>query len=1110
MKQKLLKFCLWTGKLKKSLTIIKLLLVLLSVFAFQINGSAIAKTTLKSSFAQKVTGKVTDSGNGEPIIGASISIEGTTKGVVTDVDGNFTLDVSENAVLLVTYVGYLTERVTVGTQAVIEVKLVQDITKLEEIVVVGFGTQKKVNLTGAVATMDSKAIEGRPVTNVGAALQGMMPGLNINMGGKLGGSLENKPVLNIRGLTTIGQGSKGDPLVLVDGIEADLNTLNPSDIDNISVLKDAAASSIYGSRAPFGVILVTTKKGKAGKMQITYNGNFRSNAPLLLPDQMDSYTFALTMNTGYVNGGNKKFFDGAHIQRILDFQNHVAGSVSDIADTTNNKIWGDGYGYGSDNTNWFKEIYRKSAPSQEHSLSFTGGSDKITYFLSTDYFHQDGLMKLNQDTYDRYTINAKINAKLSDWASLGYSGRFTREDLKRPTALNDHTFENMARQCWPTLPFRDPNGFFYSSPSPQLALAEGGHDVNQTDWNVQQLNLTLEPIAGWKIFANLNYKIGDQFRHWDILATNNHYTNGEPYYAFQQWYYPNDATSNVHEQAERTNFFSPNMYTEYSKSLGKHNLKVMVGFQSEMNKFRNLGVTRVGVMIPDHPIIDVTSGTDDGGKIVPPAVNGKYEEWATEGVFGRLNYDYDGRYLFEANLRYDGTSRFRSDKRWNYFPSGSVGWVISRENFWKPLEKIVNQFKLRASYGNLGNQNTSSVYPTYQTQPFDPGKGEWLINDLKTNKSWAPDLISTSLTWERVKTYNYGVDLGLLDNRLTGTIDYYQRFTSNMVGPAQELPATLGIGVPKSNNTDLKTIGFELSITWRDRLKNGFGYSVGLNLSDAQSTITKFPNPANTLMDQDETDETKLKYHNGQKYGEIWGYTTIGIAKTDAEMADHLASLPNGGQSAIKDGTKWTLGDIMYKDINGDGKIDNGANTLSSHGDLSVIGNNTPRYTFGFDMNADWKGFDFRAFFQGVLKRDYFQRRPMFFGASGRGPWDPILFKQHLDYFRPDANDPLGQNLNSYYPRPLFGFEKNIQYQTKYIQNAAYIRLKNLQLGYTIPSNISKKLYIEKLRVYISGENLWTKTKLSKIFDPETIDGGWGGNIYPLTKTYSAGVSVTF
>lgn len=1099
---------------------LKLLFILILAIYTQVGRAQDQKVTLSGDNMHKVTGLVVDE-TGNSMIGVNVKVDKTSTGTITDVNGKFTLNVDDKSTIVVSYIGYETVYYKVGKESDFKISLKEDTKLLNEVVVVGFGTQKKVNLTGSVAIVDGKELQSRPVTNVAQALQGMVPGLNITQSS---GSLESRPKINIGGLTTIGFSSSGDPLILIDGMEADINGVNPNDIENISILKDAAASSIYGSRAPFGVILITTKKGKAGKMEVTYDGNIRMNTPLKMPQQMDSYSFAKYYRTAAENGGDAIRFNDAYLQRIKDFQDGKLGKKTILKNASDSTLWADGYDYGNDNVDWFKTMYKSSAPSQEHSVRISGGTDKISYYLSGEYMGQEGLIKLSEDKLNRYTANAKINAQLNSWASVSYSARFSREDYDRPTALTDNLMSNMARQAWPTLPLYDPNGYLYSSPSPALAIRDGGKESTQTDWNYQQINLTLEPVAGWKIIGNFNYKVGDVFHHWDVLPTYNHNVAGNPYYAFQQWYFPNDPNPDIHEEATRTNFFSPNVYSEYTKSLGKNNIKVMGGFQSEVNTFRNVSVTRVGVLVPDNPYLDLTSGSDPAGKAVTPIVHGTYLDWSTAGYFGRLNYNYDERYLLEVNLRYDGSSRFRTDKHWNLLPSASLGWNLARENFWKPLVDVVNLFKIRGSYGTLGNQNSNTkdatgLYPTYLLMPFTPSGSNWLINGVKVNQAIMPTLVTSTLGWEHIRTWDGGVDLGMFNNRLTATFDYTVRYTNDMLSMSPQLPLVLGTLAPPANLTDMKTSGWGLSITWQDRLQNNLGYSIGFVLSDYQSVILNYPgNPTGLLPSPTQTDPKLINYYKGEVPGEIWGYETKGMAKTQEEMDAHLATLPNGGQSI--QGNLWGAGDIMYTDLNGDGKIDQGANTVNDHGDLKVIGNNTPRFMFGFNISADWKGFDFRAFLQGVGKRDVWMDGNMFWGASGQGIWGLVALKQHEDYFRPEPTaaqladptyvpDPLGSNVNAYYPRPVYN-GKNKQVQSGYLQNAAYIRLKNLQLGYTIPQSITKKASIQKCRLYVSGDNLLTLTKLSSIFDPEAIDGGNGGNVYPINQVLSAGVTITF
>lgn len=1043
----------------------------------------------------KLVGTVTDE-NGEILPGVNIVVKGISKGTITDLDGKFELEVEPGQTLVISFIGMVSQEIKITGQRDLIVKLAADTQSLDEVVVVGFGTQKKVNLTGSVGIADAKALEARPVMTAAQALQGMVPGLQISQNN---GGLENRATMNIRGVATIGKGSSGSPLVLIDGMEGDINAINPQDIDNISVLKDAAASSIYGSRAPFGVILVTTKKGKSGKPTVNYNNSFRWSDPVLLPKIVDSYTLATYFNDGCINGGAAPQFGEDQMQRIKDFQ---SGKITEtvIPNPNNPGYWGDGYLYGNDNVDWYDAIYRSWVFSQEHNFSLSGGNEAINYYLSMNYLDQNGMMEFNQDTYDRYTGTAKINIKVTDWAQFNYSSRFIREDYGRPSFLKDDMFHNLGRQGWSTLPLYDPNGNLYDAPSPALGLRDGGRGKWQTDYLYQQAQVVLEPIKGWKTFVDFNYRIKSANCHWDIQKTYNHDVEGKPFAA--------NNNSHVHEDHAKENYTNFSAYTEYTKSLESgHNLKGMVGFQSELMKKKVFGLQREGIIIPSLPEVDLTTGIDVYGKAVTPTVNGASDHWATAGFFGRINYDYEQKYLLEVNLRYDGTSRFRSDQRWSWFPSFSVGWNMAREKFWSGLDDYVSTFKFRGSYGELGNQNIDSWYPTYQTMTVEASKGDWLNNGARPNTATVPGLVSSTLTWERVKTWNIGLDVNAINNRLTGSFDFYNRKTLDMVGPAPELPLTLGTNVPQTNNTDLKTYGWELSVGWNDRLKCGLGYGVKFLLSDSQTEITRYPNETGTLNTDLTADADKFIYRTGMKMGEIWGYKTVGIAKTQEEMDAHLASLPNGGQDAI--GARWEAGDIMYADLNGDGKVDNGSKTEGDHGDLTVIGNSTPRYLFGIDLNLDYKGFDFRAFFQGVMKRDYFQGSFYFWGA-GSTVWESTCMAPHLDYFRNDENHLLGQNLNSYFPRPDFSSTKNHETQSRYLQNAAYIRLKNIQLGYTLPESITNKILISKLRVYVSGENLWTGTKMLGTFDPETIDGGWNGSVYPLSKTMSLGLSLTF
>ena len=1025
--------------------------------------------------------------------GVSVAVKAgeSISGVVTDINSKYQLKASPNATIEFSFIGFKSIQQQVGNRKVINVTLEIDNQMLEEVVVVGYGTQKKVNLTGSVSVIDSKAFESVPVANAVQALQGQVPGLNIYS--NKGGGLNQKQSINVRGIGTIGEGSTGDALILIDGMEADIFSVNPQDIESISVLKDAAASSIYGSRAPFGVVLVTTKKGKAGKAQINYNNSFRLSSPINMPSSLDSYTYALFFNdAGYNSGwGSYNWVSQTRLQRIKDYMD---GKISYTTIPLNgSNTWADGYQEGNDNIDYYNLFFKKNVFAHEHNFSVNGGTDKIQYYLSANYLDQDGTLRMGEDYSKRYTMSAKISAQLSRAVSLSSNTRFVRNDFVQPTHMNDSFFSDIGRQCWPVKPLYDPNGNLFDDHVQQMK--NGGRKTERNTWLYQQFNLTIEPIKGWRLIGDLSYRYNTQYAHEDLLTISQIGVDGVT--KVRSW----DENSSVSESSFASDYFNVNLYTDFEKTFAKsHHLKALAGFQAEANNYRNIWAQKIGITYPGKPTINTSTGIDKDGKVIAPNVSGGHNRWSTAGFFGRVNYDFQEKYLVEANLRYDGSSRFRSDDRWGFFPSASLGWNIAREEFFQPATRIMNTLKLRASYGSLGNQNTTALYPTYTVMGTGTSD-KWLMNGVKPNIAWAPALVSYDLTWEKIRTWNVGIDIGLFNNRLTGSFDYFIRNTNDMVGPSEKLPATLGIAVPPSNNTDLRTAGWELELMWKDRLQNGLNYSLRFTLADSRTKITRYSNPSG-LIDS---------FYEGKYCGEIWGYETIGIARTDDEMAEHVGSLVNGGQSAL--GQDWQAGDIMYSDLNEDGKIDAGARTLDNHGDLKRIGNSTPRYNVGIDLSADWKGFDFRMFWQGTLKRDYFQGSYYFWGANGsQGYWFSTALKGHEDYFRNDESSPLGVNLNSYYPRPLLNTNKNQQCQTKYLQNAAYMRLKNLQIGYTLPRKIVQKMGVQNLRFFASGENLLTITDLVKFFDPETIESGSfaHGYAYPLSRTYAFGLNITF
>lgn len=662
--------------------------------------------------------------------------------------------------------------------------------------------------------------------------------------------------------------------------------------------------------------------------------------------------------------------------------------------------------------------------------------------------------------------------------------------------MNTTLYDNLLRRSRPTRPYYDPNGYLMSDVNYVAAFEDGGRHKEQKDGLTQQFKITLTPIKNWNITGEMNIKMDNNWTHQEAFRTFAHYADNP-----ENTYVPSTSPAlkdNVSESAVKRTYLNPTLYSNYNISIDKHNVGIMAGFQAEQMKYRDLSGYRTGLITTDLPVLDLTTNTDDY------SLGSFYQNWSSAGFFGRINYDYDGKYLAEVNIRYDGSSRFRRGSRWVFTPSFSLGWNMAREDFWKDfgnLSEYVETFKLRGSYGQLANQNTSNWYPTYQTIGTGTNNGSWLQNGSRPNTASVPGLVSTSLTWEKIKSTNIGADFGALNNRLTGSFDYFWRKNQNMVGPSIELPAILGTSVPKTNNCDLTTFGWELQVTWKDQVNEDFSYGFKMTISDSQTRIDKYANPTNSLG----------KRIAGELTGEIYGYETIGIAKTQEEMDKHLASLPNGGQTAL--GSKWEAGDIMYADLNGDGKISSGSYTLDDMGDLKKLGNNTPRYLTGITLDAKWKGLDISMFWQGVLKRDFDpgEGSYVFWGPGGGGEWYSGFLKQHVDYFRPeDTNSGLGANTDSYYPRAVFS-GKNQKTQTRYLQNASYMRLKNLQIGYTLPKEIVNKIGLQNLRVYASGENLLTFTSLSDTMDPETAGiGRRGGTVYPLSRTYSLGLSVNF
>ena len=1033
-------------------------------------------------------GTVVDS-NGEPVVGASVFAvsNGHKKGSVTDLDGNFEIDgIASGSSLTISYVGYKTQQVTWNGKD-LKVTLQESNEMLDNVVVVGYGTQKKVNLTGAVSVVSSKTLDSRPVTSVAQALQGEVPGLNFSVGNG-GGSLKSRMGLNIRGIGTIGEGSNAAPLVLIDGSEGDLYSISPNDIESISVLKDASSSAIYGSRAAFGVILVTTKSGKEGRMNVSYNGNVRFSTATQIPEMPNSYDFARYWNDAAANSGGNAPFSQDMLNKI---KNHINGTPAPGEEVTTtwqgtaaNEPWSM-YNGSWDNTNWFKEMYKSAVPSTEHNISVSGGGNKVNYYISGAILSQRGLIRHGKDKLKRYNFSSKVTANLTDWATVTYNTKWIREDYSRPSYMTGLFFHNIARR-WPTNPVYDPNGHYVHG-NEILQMENGGIDATQEDKLFQQLALEFRPIKGWKIRLEGNYNTTNYHNHWDVLPIYYYDPDQHPIAAAWSGDYA-AGKSNVGEAMSKNNYYNGRFFTEYNMTLNdKHEFKFLAGLDMESNIYTNLSASQADLVTPLVPTLNNATN-----KVVGRDFSNTH--WSTMGMFGRINYAYDSRYLAEFSIRRDGSSRFIGDKTWGTFPSFALGWNIANEQFFKPLNKTVNTLKLRLTYGSLGNTNTDQLYPWFLRQPISSNSSAWLVNGERVNTSGVPGLVSPFLTWERVQSWNIGLDFGLFNNKLQGTFDYFVRTTKNMVGPAPVKPSILGATQPKENNSDMRSNGWDLEVRWRDRVGQ-VNYGIKLVLSDDYQTITNFYNP-NRLLSQ---------WCAGKRMGDIYGYKVEGIAQTDQQMNEWLAN------NKPSWGSDWAAGDVMYKDLNGDKKVNSGKSTYDDMGDLTKIGNSLPRYRFGITLDANWKGFDFLIFMQGVGKRDFWDASPYSVGAN-TGLWQSAAFKDHLDYWRPATDTNFGPNPNAFYPRPLFGAgSKNFQTSDRYLQNAAYMRIKNIQIGYTLPMSIASKIGANRIRFYFSAENLATFTKMNKIFDPEATGGDWGpGKIYPLQRTVSFGLNLNF
>jgi TonB-linked SusC/RagA family outer membrane protein len=1038
--------------------------------------------TVQAGEQKSINGTVKDNSN-QPLPGVTVIIKGTTQGTVTSADGIFTItNVPSNATLVFSFVGMNSQEIVVGNQTTINITMEPSSIGLEEVVAIGYGTQKKVNLTGAISVVSNEAIEERPVTSTQQALQGLVPNLNISVSGS-GGEPGGEMNMNIRGLSSFSGNTS--PYILIDGIPMGINDIDPNDIQSISVLKDAASSAIYGARAANGVILITTKTGKGSTgSKVSYSNNFAMTSPLNLPELADPMTFALAMNDAAKNVGSSPWYSADAIDRLAK---NIAnpGSAVEMYGKADGLTWDIGaMGLGAAGvTDWYDVYYKDHGFRQKHNLSVSGASGNINYYLSTGFYDEQGLFKAWEDSYNRFNFDGKISSQATPWLNISAIFKFNYDKQDFPwDASGRATIYDLITKIKPTMPQFYP-GTDVPTQEGRVLTRNAARDVTLGRQFVLSPRISLEPIKGWVTNIEVNYILNNDRNEKTDLQAAWVRPNSEIAYS------PNKETTKYIPTMNTNEYLSPSAYSTYTRSFGKHNVSLLAGYQHEVYKYFNMNANAQFLLSDAIPSVSTAVGTK--------TVSDAQGHWATQSAFGRLNYNFDEKYLIEVNFRADGTSRFEPGEQWGKFPSVSGGWVLSKENFY-PLTGVVDYFKIRASYGSLGNQNVAN-YLYVPTMPIS--QSNWLFGKQRLWTVGTPNLTSIDLTWEKVSTTDFGFDFRMLKDRLSGTFDWYQAYTTDLVGPGSAVPVVLGAAVPRTNSGEIRTRGWEVELSYKNKVRD-FYYAIGGVLSDNISVVTKYNNPTGVLS----------TYYVGQRLGDLWGYYTAGLFQTAEEITGWY------NQQAIQAGT-WRTGDVKYIDQNDDKKVDFGKNTVDDHGDLRIMGNERPRFSYGFNLSASWKGFDLAAFFQGVGKLDVWiseSANGNYFRGNANGPLHATVLKEHLDYWRDDTS-PLGANPNAYFAKPysVFTGENQKNYQTpndRYMQDGSYLRMKNLQLGYSIPQSLTRKVSISSAKIYISGENLLTFTNLM-LFDPEAItSSGLGGDakIYPLAKAYSVGLNINF
>jgi TonB-linked SusC/RagA family outer membrane protein len=1015
----------------------------------------------------------------------------------TSPDGRFSLTVPvATPALEFTMVGYVPKTVTLGEETDLVVVLSRASRELDQVVVVGYGTQRKVNLTGAVDQVSGDVLDNRSIPNLTQGLQGFIPNLNLVMGD---GKPTQSPRYNIRGNTSIGQG--GNALVLIDGVEGDPSLINPNDVANVTVLKDAASAAIYGARGAFGVVLITTKNPAKGRTNVSYSTNISLKSPVVVPRYVtNSYTFASLFNDAWSAWNDYSQFPQNVNKTVRFSQAYLAELKRRNENPLLPKVEVDANGeyVYYDNTDWYALLYKNRTTAVDHNISLSGSNDKASFMISGRYYGQEGLFRYNSDDYKIYNVRAKGSIQALPWLRIDNNADYSNMLYHNPLNVGEGggIWRNIADEGHEMAPLFNPDGnLSYSAAYTVGDLVYGKNGID-FDKRIFRNRTAVEA----SLVRNL-LRLKADFTIQNLDDNSTRIRVPVPYSRKPNVIeYVGTSTNDITSEYNETQYLATNIYGEYENRFkGRHYLKALVGYNYEQSTYKGLATQRNGLVYDNAQSINLALGT-------AITTGGPYEQWNIRGGFFRLNYIFSDKYLLEVNGRYDGSSKFPNNKRYAFFPSVSGGWRLSREAFWSLSPRVISDVKLRASYGSLGNGSIASYAFIEQ---FSINQLSRVLGGIRPQATSQPNVLPDNLSWEKATTTDIGLDLGLFSNRFQLTADWYVRNTTDMFTAGPTLPAVFGTTVPKGNYADLRTTGWEVVATWRDNkrvLGKPFGYGIRLSLADYQSEITRYNNPTKRLND----------YYVGQKLGEIWGYVTDGFftAETISEASKQaLIKASNSGTTLI--------GDVKFLDLNKDGIINTGANTLANPGDRRIIGNDQPRYTFGALFDFDWNNFFVSAFFQGVGKQDWWP------GAEADAFWGP--------YNRPYNRVPLEMvdeiwseaNPNTYFPR-LRGYvaqgtgrELNVT-QTKYLQNVAYVRLKNLQLGYNLPVSLIGKVKLTTARVYISADNLWTYSPLYKVthnLDVENIQGSdrvltngtnGNGNNYPILKGFTFGLNIGF